>query len=60
MPKQKPKARPDLGLVGLHVRVPKLLYEQLLGHRDRMRKQNPMQNLSDTIRALLEAGIGRA
>jgi hypothetical protein len=57
MPK---KANPKPVLVALHVRVPRALYKQLLAHRDTMRKQNPMRNLSDAVRALLEAGIERS
>lgn len=59
MPKQKPKVRPDPELVGMHVRVPALLYMKLLSHRDFLRKRNPMATFSDAVRALLEAGIAR-
>jgi hypothetical protein len=59
MPK-KAKPKPGPVLVGVHVRLPEALYEQVLAHRDLMRKQNPMRNLSDAFRALLEAGIERS
>jgi hypothetical protein len=42
--------------VGLHVRMPKELYERLLLQRDRLRKKRPMTNLSETVREILERG----
>jgi hypothetical protein len=54
-PRAKPKPTPKL--VGMHVRVPEPLYKLVLAYHDKMRKQNPMRNLSDAVRALLEKGI---
>jgi hypothetical protein len=57
MPKPKAKSSAKPALVGVHVRLPTALYRQVLAQRDSMRKQNPMRNLSDAVRALLEVGI---
>ena len=44
-------------LVGLHVRVPKALFDKLLARRDAMRKKSEMVNLSDVVRSMLEKGV---
>lgn len=44
-------------LVGLHVRISKDLFDKLLARRDALRKTNPMTNLSDAVRIMLEDGV---
>jgi hypothetical protein len=43
--------------VGLHVRVPKVLFDKLIARRDALRKTNPMLNLSEAVRTLLEESM---
>jgi hypothetical protein len=45
------------GLVGLHVRIPKALLDDLLVRRDHLRKKAPMASLSDAVRETLEDGL---
>lgn len=44
-------------LVGLHVRIPEELLDELIVQRDAMRKTSSLANLSDVVRVMLEEGV---
>jgi hypothetical protein len=39
----------------LHIRLPEALFDKIARQREVLRKKDPMANLSDAARALLEA-----
>jgi hypothetical protein len=51
---QKPEKQE---LVGLHIRIPKTLLGKLLVRRDALRKRDPVANLSDVVRTMLENSV---
>ena len=47
----------ELRIRELHVRIPTDVYAKLLARRDTLRKTQPMANLSDAVREVLEEGL---
>lgn len=43
--------------MALHIRVPKSLYDKLIARLAALRETNPMANLSDAVRDVIEKGV---
>ncbi len=55
MAKKESRTEPHLSTVELHLRLPQALFDKVVHQREVLRKKDPMANISDAARALLEA-----